>query len=315
MLNDTCPRCLNICVVHSCITLEIRLIKSLILKTDRTILQCSKLIIKVCVNGTCVDNLLSHSIILSLLLKVILIQTNLNAVQEVRYHLRISANRDSLIKSIEIVVIKSQTNRKSLDDKGRKLCAWTSPLLLCITLDQLLIDICTNQADCLLLKILRLCDTSCLTLLLDLLSSLLRSHNTPHLIEGIHIKRKAVQLTMIIGNRAVCKTVELRKLCNIIPDLLIIGMENMCTILMNIDSLNLLCVHVSCNIRAFVDHENRFARLLRLMSKDSTVKTGAYDKIIVHSFFSLLFDVIILTPVLRVWQVFFFTDICYFLFA
>ena len=111
---------------------------------------------------------------------------------------------------------------------------------------------------------------------------------------------------MIIGNRAVCKTVELRKLCNIIPDLLIIGMENMCTILMNIDSLNLLCVHVSCNIRAFVDHENRFARLLRLMSKDSTVKTGAYDKIIVHSFFSLLFDVIILPPVLRVWQVFFF---------
>ena len=83
---------------------------------------------------------------------------------------------------------------------------------------------------------------------------------------------------MIIGNRAVCKTVELRKLCNIIPDLLIIGMENMCTILMNIDSLNLLCVHVSCNIRAFVNHENRFARLLRLMSKDSTVKTGSYDK-------------------------------------
>ena len=75
---------------------------------------------------------------------------------------------------------------------------------------------------------------------------------------------------------------------------------------MYVDSLNLLCVYVSCNIRAFVDHENRFARLLRLMSEDSTVESGAYDKIIVHFVFSLLFDVIILTPVLYVWQVFFF---------
>ena len=286
MLDDTCPRCLYIRVVHSCITLEIRLIKSLILKTYRTVLQCTKLVIKVCINGTCIDNFICHCIILSLLRKIILIKAYLNAIQKIGNHLRITANRDSLIKRIEIIVIKSQTNRKSLDNKGRKLCARTSPLLLCISLDQFLIDICTNKADSLLLKVLRLCDTSILTLLLDLCSSLLRCYNTPHLIKCVHIERKAVQLPMIIGNRAVCKTVEFSKLCNIIPYLLIICVENMCTILMNVDSFNLLCIYISSNVRAFIDYKNRLARLLRLMSKDSAVQTGTYDKIIVHFVFS-----------------------------
>ena len=210
----------------------------------------------------------------------------LDAIQKIGNHLRITANRDSLIKCIEIIVIKSQTNRKSLDNKGRKLCARTSPLLLCISLDQFLIDICTNKADSLLFKVLRLCDTSILTLLLDLRSSLLRCYNTPHLIKCVHIERKAVQLPMIIGNRAVCKTVELSKLCNIIPYFLIICVENMCTILMNVDSFNLLCIYISSNVRAFIDYKNRLARLLRLMSKDSAVQTGTYDKIIVHFVFS-----------------------------
>lgn len=45
------------------------------------------------------------------------------------------------IQGIEIIVIKCQTNRKTLDNKGRKIFAIVSPQFLCIPLDQFFVDI------------------------------------------------------------------------------------------------------------------------------------------------------------------------------
>ena len=53
-------------------------------------------------------------------------------------------------------------------------------------------------------------------------------------------------------------------------------MENMRAILVNLDALHRLCIHISCNIRAAVNHQNLLARFLRLMGEYGTVETGAY---------------------------------------
>ena len=50
----------------------------------------------------------------------------------------------------KIVVVKSQSYRKSLDDKCRKILAVASPLLLCIAFDQFLKDITSYKRNCLL---------------------------------------------------------------------------------------------------------------------------------------------------------------------
>ena len=276
MLDNTRPRSLRIRIIHCRIALEIRDIQHFGIKAHGTILQNTQRILKIRIDRAGVNYFLCHRIPISLILKIILFQTNLDAVQHIGNHLRIAANRDSLIQGVKIVVVKSQTNRKTLDDKRWKILALSSPLLLGIALDQLLINIRTNQTDRLLLQVLRLRNACCLALFLDLRRCLLRSHDTPHLVEGVHIKWKGIQLAMVIRHRRVRKPVKLRKLVHIIPNLFIIRMENMCAILVDLDALHRLCIHISCNIRTAVNHQNLLACFLRLMGKYGTVEAGAY---------------------------------------
>ena len=42
-----------------------------------------------------------------------------------------------------------------------------------------------------------------------------------------------------------------------------------------LDALHLFGVNISGNVRAFVDHKNRFSGFLSLMCEDGTVKSGA----------------------------------------
>ena len=66
------------------------------------------------------------------------------------HQLRVTADGNALIQSVEVIIIKGQSNRKSLDDKCRKILTITSPLLLCITLDQFFKYVSTHQGNCLL---------------------------------------------------------------------------------------------------------------------------------------------------------------------
>ena len=67
------------------------------------------------------------------------------------HQLRVTADGNALIQSVEVIIIKGQSNRKSLDDKCRKILTITSPLLLCLTLDKLFKDVSSHQGNCLLL--------------------------------------------------------------------------------------------------------------------------------------------------------------------
>ena len=145
-----------------------------------------------CISVRCIYDCIILSFIciqLSLVLQIVCVQTNLNAIQQVGNHLGISANRNALIKCIEIVVIKSQTNWKALNNKRRQLFAVASPLLLGVALDELLVNVPTDEGDGLLFQVLRL-TSNLLALFLNLRGSLLRCHNTPHFVECVHIERK-----------------------------------------------------------------------------------------------------------------------------
>ena len=66
------------------------------------------------------------------------------------HQLRVTADGNALIQSVEVIIIKGQSNRKSLDDECRKLLTVTSPLLLCIALDQLFKNVSSDQRNGLL---------------------------------------------------------------------------------------------------------------------------------------------------------------------
>ena len=125
----------------------------------------------------------------------------INARKQALRQLRIAADRDPLIECVEVIIIKSQPHREPLDNESRKLAAGTSPLLFRISFDELLIDIRPDQGNRLFFQILWLRDASRPPLLLDLGRCLLRRHDAPHFIEGVHIERQGIEFPMIVGHR------------------------------------------------------------------------------------------------------------------
>ena len=120
-------------------------------------------------------------------------------------------------------------------------------------------------------------------LLLDLGGCLLRRYNAPHLIEGVHIEGQRIQLTLIVGNGRVRKAVELGKPGDIAPDLFVVGVEDVRTILMDVDTLDVLGINVARNVGALIHDQHGFAVDPGLMGEDGTVQTGAdYQIIIFH---------------------------------
>ena len=270
MLNNSGPRGFTIRIIDRSISLKIRSIQHFGIKTDGTVLQCTKFIIKICINGARIYHFLCQLIQLILIFKIICIEANFNPIKHICNHLCISANRNSLIQCIKIIVIKCQPNRKPLDDKGRKIFAITSPLFLGISLDQFFIDIFANQRNCLFLQILWLCDTGFFPLLLNLCSCFLWRNHIPHLVKRIHVKWQRVQFSLVICHWRICKTVKLRKLCHILPYFFVVCMENMCPILMYMNFLYVLRIHISRNIRSLVNDKNPLSCVCCLSGKDSS---------------------------------------------
>ena len=201
MLDDPRPWRLSICIVHRCISLEIRLIQDFCLKAHTAIFQWSKVVVEIGIDRTSIDDMLRHAIPLLLVRQIVDAELHLDAAKHISHHPRIASDRDPLIECIEVIIIKSQPHWESLDNKSRKLAAGPPPLLFRISFDELLIDIRPDQGNRLFFQILRLCNASCPSLFLDLGRRLLRRHDAPHFIECVHIKGQGIELAMIVCHR------------------------------------------------------------------------------------------------------------------
>ncbi len=118
-------------------------------------------------------------------------------------------------------------------------------------------------------------------LLFDLGLGFGRGHHTPHLIEGVHVEGQIVDLAMVVGHRAVGVAVELCKLVHILPHSLVVGVEDMCTVAVDIDALHRLRVDIACNVAALIDHKALLACLFCFLGKHRTIKACTYDQVIV----------------------------------
>ena len=86
---------------------------------------------------------------------------------------------------------------------------------------------------------------------------------------------------MIIGHRRIGETVELRKSRNVFPHLCIIGMINMGTVFVDINSFHGFRINVSRHIRAFIDDQNLFPSVSRFSCEHRSVQSGADHQIVV----------------------------------
>ena len=135
MFNHTRVRYIPSRIIHHSITLIVLYLQMTMVKTQATVFQTSALIIEIFINATGEKNFIGHSIPSLTVFKIVRVQPDFYTFQQSSYQYVISTFRYSLISIVKIVVVENKTKRYTLDDKGRKFCSRTSPLLLSIPFD------------------------------------------------------------------------------------------------------------------------------------------------------------------------------------
>lgn len=74
-------------------------------------------------------------------------------------------------------------------------------------------------------------------------------------MKGVHVERQVVKLALEVGNRIQSEAVEIHELVHEIPYFPTFSMEDMRTIFVNIDTLNILTIHISSDMAALVDNK------------------------------------------------------------
>ena len=107
------------------------------------------------------------------------------------------------------------------------------------------------------------------------------SYTPKKFIEGIHIKRKVINFSLIICNRRICVTVKLCKLIYIVLNLLIISMEDMSSIQMNLNPFLFTGINITRDVMLF-SLTFTFCLLRLRHDKHCTKKASTYNEIIAH---------------------------------
>ena len=280
MFNNPGERNLAVCIIDYSITLIVADFEMFILETEGTVFKTAQTVIKESIKGTGINDMVRQRVKPVTVRQIIFIQSDLCTGKHAADHFGISTDGNPLIQRIEVIIIKRKANRKSSDDKGRKLGTRAPPLLFGVTFDQFFIDVPADKGDRLFLQITGL-SGNLSALFRNFRRSFIRCDDAPHLIKSIHIKREGIEFPPEVGYGRVCETVERRKAVYISPYFRIVGMENMRTITMDEDSVDLFGMNIAGNMRPSVNHEDFFSAVSCFTGKDSTVKAGTDDQVII----------------------------------
>ena len=182
---------------------------------------------------------------------------------------------------VKIVIVIHIPHRKAADNETWQFACPLSPLLLRISLNQFLIDIPPHQGYGLFFQVCGLLDACLFDLAVYDLLCLFRGLDSPHFAECVHVKRQIIQFILVSGNRTVRIPVEFRKLLYIIPYFFVRSMEDMRSILMNLDPFHFFRVNVASYMRPAINHQDILASLIRFIGKYCAKQSRPYYQIVV----------------------------------
>ncbi len=189
--------------------------------------------------------------------------------------LRIAADGYALIFVGKIIVVVGEAQRQTLYYKCGQIAAVPAPLLFGIFLDKLVINVRADHTQRLLFEVLRRGNARLLHLLIDDCTRLRGGCDAPHFGKRVHIEGQIVRLAAVHGNGGIDIIVELRKACDVVPDALIRGVEDVRAVAMDGNALHLFRINVSADMRALVYDEAFFAFFDCLMRENRAEKPRA----------------------------------------
>ena len=154
VLYYACERDIGFRIVDDRIALPIPDFEFLVLEPDCAICQLAEPIAVEFIQCAGVHQVSSQPLILFPVREEIAFQPCLNIVQKGLDDLIVASDGYSLICVIEVVVVECEPERQSFDYESRKISAFSSPLFLCVTFDQFLIDVGAYKNQSLFLKVL-----------------------------------------------------------------------------------------------------------------------------------------------------------------
>ena len=118
-------------------------------------------------------------------------------------------------------------------------------------------------------------------LLLQLGPSFGRCPYPPKLVERIHVERQVIQFPLEAGQRGVGEAVEGDKLSGIVPDGLLVGMEDMGPVLVDTDAVCGGAMDIASGMSALVNDQASLATQGGLVGKYGTKQSRSHNQIIV----------------------------------
>ena len=270
MFDNACERGFAVGVIDHRSALIVGLRELLLLEAERAVLQLAVSVVVETVKFTRIEHLFGHSIELLAVVEVVGVEAHLNTLQKSVDQRIIATYRDTLIGVVEVVVVALEAEWQAANNPRRKLTARSTPLLLGVALDKFFVDICPHQRQRLLLEISRLA-VEVESLLLDLCLSLLGTLHTPQRIEGVEVEWQRIDFALLVGEWRVDKWFELHKRVDKVPYLLVRGVEDMRSVLVDKDSALLLAVAVSTRMATTINDQHPLARLSGTIGSYGTI--------------------------------------------
>ena len=282
VLDDTRKGDLALGVVDHGHALVVGLVERLGLEAQAAVLERAQFKVVERVDGAAVDRLGGDIGLGGDELLVLHAAAHLDALEHVGDQLGVAAHGDALVAVVEVVVVVGKAAGEALDDARGQVLAITAPLLLGVALHERLEDVAADERQRLLLQVLRLADVLGGHLLGDLgLGVHRRDDARPHLGEGVHVEGHVVHVAVEVGDRRVDVVVELGEAVDVVPDVLHGGVEDVCSVTVDLDALDVLGVDVAGDVVAAVDDQDRLAGAPGGIGEDGAREAGTDDEVIV----------------------------------
>lgn len=263
VFDDSRVRLVMRSVVDDGVSLEVRSVFNARLETDGSPVEFAKAVAEVFINGACVDELIGNFVpVVFIFVKEVYACTRFDSGEQAVNELVVTANRDALILVVKVVVVKYETHWEALDDECRQVFAIAAPLLFGVFLDKLFKDVLADERECLFFEVCRLAAIQCGYgfgfLFFDFCHCFCRCCNAPHLVECVHVERQIVTLSFVVRNRAVRVAIEFYDGIDEVPYLFVASMENMGSVIVNIDPFNVFAIDIASKLCSLVYDEAFF---------------------------------------------------------
>ena len=113
----------------------------------------------------------------------------------------------------------------------------------------------------------------------------------PYFCKRVHVERQVVEVVLVVDDGAVRVAVELGEAAHIVPDFLVVGMEDVRPVLVHVDPALLVSVDVPRDVSAPLDHEALLPAGCQQVRERRVEQPRAHEKKVVAGMLAFIYGI------------------------